>query len=105
MNASPDGSNRNADSAKSRKSAAPSGEVQPAGTVPTPAPPTPDYDERGVPSLDYVRDKIEARYTTALGASELAEGTAEARSIEEQQEERAKAAKEKLEEIRRNLGR
>jgi hypothetical protein len=69
-----------------------------------PAPPAPDYDEHGVPSLDYVRDKIEGRYATSLGAAELAEGTAAGRSVEEQEAERAAKAKEKLEELRRSLG-
>ncbi|GAA5140974.1 hypothetical protein [Pseudonocardia adelaidensis] len=69
-----------------------------------PAPPAPDYDERGVPSLEYVRDKIEGRYATSLGATELAEGTAAGRSVEEQEAERAAAAKAKLEELRRSLG-
>jgi phage shock protein A len=69
----------------------------------TPQPPAPDYDERGVPSLDYVRDKIEGRFATALGGTELAEGTPEARSIEEQQAQREAAAKAKLDEIRRTL--
>lgn len=68
-----------------------------------PEPPAPDYDERGIPSLDYVRDKIEGRFATSLGGTELAEGTPEARSLEEQQAEREKAAKAKLDEIRRNL--
>jgi hypothetical protein len=78
-----------------------------AEIVPDPAPPTPpapDYDEHGVPSLDYVRDKIESRYATSLGAAELAESTAAARSVEEQEAERAAAAKAKLEELRRSLG-
>jgi hypothetical protein len=69
-----------------------------------PAPPAPDYDEHGVPSLDYLRDKIESRYATSLGATELAEGTAAGRSVEEQEAERAAAAKAKLEELRRSLG-
>lgn len=69
-----------------------------------PAPPAPDYDEHGVPSLDYVRDKIEGRYATALGGTELAESTAAGRSVEEQEAERAAAAKAKLEELRRSLG-
>ena len=69
-----------------------------------PAPPAPDYDEHGVPSLDHVRDKIESRYATALGVTELAEGTAAGRSVEEQEAARAAAAKTKLEELRRSLG-
>ncbi len=72
--------------------------------TPAPAPPATGYDERGVPSLDYVRDKIEGRYATSLGAAELAEGTAAARSVEEQEAEREAKAKAKLDEIRRSLG-
>jgi phage shock protein A len=51
-----------------------------------------------------VRDKIESRYATSLGATELAESTAAGRSVEEQEAERAAAAKAKLEELRRSLG-
>lgn len=79
-----------------------------AEIVPDPAPVSaraPDYDERGVPSLDYVRDKIEGRHATSLGATELAEGTPEARSLEEREADREQAAKAKLDEIRRSLGR
>jgi hypothetical protein len=80
-------------------------EIVPDPAPPTmPQPPAPDYDEHGVPSLDYVRDKIEGRYATSLGVTELAEGTAAARGVEEQEAERAAAAKAKLEEIRRSLG-
>jgi hypothetical protein len=78
-----------------------------AEIVPDPAPPVPpapDYDEHGVPSLDHVRDKIESRYATSLGATELAESTAAGRNVEEQEAERAVAAKAKLEELRRSLG-
>lgn len=71
---------------------------------PPPAPPAPDYDEHGVPSFDHVRDKIESRYATSLGATELAESTAAGRSVEEQEAERAAAAKAKLEELRRSIG-
>ncbi|HEY3262952.1 MAG TPA: hypothetical protein VGJ95_22230 [Pseudonocardiaceae bacterium] len=69
----------------------------------TPQPPAPDYDERGIPSLDYVRDRIEGRYATALGGTELAEGTPQAHTLEEQQAQREKAAAAKLDEIRRKL--
>ncbi|WP_433279850.1 hypothetical protein ACQPZA_09505 [Pseudonocardia xinjiangensis] len=72
---------------------------------PVAPPPAPDYDDHGVPSLDYVRDKIETRYATSLGAAELAEETAAARSIEEQEAERERAGKAKLDEIRRSMGR
>ncbi len=68
------------------------------------AAPTPDYDEHGVPSLDQVRDKIEGRVATSIGASELAAQSQQGRSIEEQEASREQAAKAKLEEIRRSLG-
>jgi phage shock protein A len=67
------------------------------------ATPRSDYDERGVPSLDYVRDKVAGRYATAMGDTELTEGSPEARSLDEQQAQREKAAKAKLDEIRRTL--
>ena len=71
--------------------------------VPGPAVPGPDYSSAGVPSLDYVRDKIEGRYAHSLGAAELAEGIPEVRSFEEQAAKREEAARDKLEEIRRSL--
>ena len=71
--------------------------------VPGPAVPGPDYGAAGVPSLDYVRDKIEGRYAHSLGATELAQGTPEVTSFEEQAAKREEAARDKLEEIRRSL--
>lgn len=78
--------------------------VEAVDTTPPPSLPPPDYDARGVPSLDYVRDKIEGRYATSLGGTELAEGTAEVRSLEQQEAERARAARARLDEIRRGMG-
>jgi len=77
--------------------------VPPAAASPAPEVPRPDYDERGVPSLDYVRDKIEGRFATSVGGTELAQESAEARSLEQQEAERDRAAKAKLDEIRRTL--
>ncbi|ODU00199.1 MAG: hypothetical protein ABS81_24330 [Pseudonocardia sp. SCN 72-86] len=105
----------------------PTHDEQPADTVDaelveTPAPPAGDaaaitpavpnpgienasgYTDRGVPTLDYVRDKIEGRFATSLGTAELAGETEVGRSIAEQEAEREKKAKEKLDEIRRSLG-
>jgi len=65
--------------------------------------PPPDYSAAGVPSLDFVRDKIEGRFAQSLGSAELAGETPEARSGAEQQAEREKAAKDKLEAIRNSL--
>jgi phage shock protein A len=70
---------------------------------PDPTPPA-DYDERGIPSLEHVRDKIESRYATAAGATELAEESAAGRDAAAQEAERERAAAAKLEEIRRSLG-
>ncbi|WP_420120948.1 hypothetical protein [Nakamurella sp.] len=70
--------------------------------VPSVVAPPPDYSAQGVPSLDFVRDKIEGRYAQSLGSSELAAETPEARSAAEQQQEQA--AKDRLDAIRRSLG-
>lgn len=76
-----------------------------------PAGPTaPSYEEvtgyttAGVPTFDHVREKIERRTTTALGAEELAHDTTAGRDAERAFADREKAAKAKLEEIRRSLG-
>jgi hypothetical protein len=80
----------------------PSAAPEPTATA-TPVPVTPEetgYTPDGVPTFDYAREKIETRYGTAIGASELAAETPEGRSVEEQYEARQRAAAEKLEEIR-----
>src|SRR6185312_6659580 len=78
-----------------------------ATTTPTSAVPAPtfDYTDAGVPTLGYLQDKIERRYGNALGGTELAEATKEAQTAAKAQEEREKAAADKLEEIRRSLHR
>lgn len=76
----------------------------PSGLTPPDATPAPDYDEHGTPSLDYVRDKIEGRYATSLGAGELAEDTDRVRDADKQQAERERKAADRLAEIRRSLG-
>lgn len=65
----------------------------------------PDYTEGGVPTFDYVRDRIEGRFNTAEGATELAGlGTDnDVASWDKKLEERNKAGQDKLEEIRRQL--
>ncbi|MCS3779799.1 hypothetical protein [Tsukamurella ocularis] len=62
------------------------------------------YTTAGVPTFDHVREKIERRTTTALGAEELAHGTSAGQDAVRAFEEREKAAKAKLDEIRRSLG-
>jgi phage shock protein A len=73
--------------------------------MPDQPPPVPDpgYDSSGVPTFDSVREKIESRYGTSLGAEELAAETAEGRSVEEQYEERQRAAAERLAQIRESM--
>lgn len=60
----------------------------------------PGYTQAGVPTFESVREKIETRFGTALGAAELDAETPEGRSVEQQYEERQKAAAQRLEEIR-----
>jgi phage shock protein A len=71
-----------------------------------PAVPEPDYSESGEPSFDFVRDKIEKRYTTSLGETELAgmgtDNTVE--NLDKKIADREQAAKDRLAEIRRSMG-
>jgi hypothetical protein len=82
------------------------------GSTPVPAappapgtPPATGYTDEGVPTLDYVRDKIEGRAATAAGWQELTGDTEAARTADEQFAERERKAKDRLEEIRRSMGR
>lgn len=77
----------------------------PAAPIPDPPSLTPGYNDAGVPSFDYVRDKIEGRFTTSIGGAELAGEDPEGRSIDQQEADRAKLAAERLAEIRRTIGR
>ena len=61
------------------------------------------YTPSGVPTFDSVREKIETRYGTAIGASELAAETPEGRTVEEQYDARPRAAAERLDEIRKSM--
>lgn len=56
------------------------------------------------PTLGQVREKIEGRYATALGRSDLASGSLEAQQIEVEHASIDGAATMKLEEIRASLG-
>ena len=71
---------------------------------PMPVVPPGDYTEAGVPNFDYVRDRIENRVHTGVGAAELADATPEGKAVEDQFEARKKAGLSKLEEIRRSMG-
>jgi phage shock protein A len=79
-------------------------ETETTETEPAPSPPVPEHDERDVPGLAHVRDRIEGRHAAALGESELAQDTAAARTAAEQQAEREAAGRARLAEIRRSIG-
>jgi phage shock protein A len=70
-------------------------------------PETPDadtgYTSSGVPTFDSVRDKIESRYETSVGAAELDSETAEGRAVDEQYEARQRAAADRLAQIRESM--
>ncbi|BBY36745.1 hypothetical protein MMAN_08790 [Mycobacterium mantenii] len=70
---------------------------------PTPTGAGPEYDDDGVPTFESVRDRIEARYATAQGAAELDAESPEGRSVEEQYDERRRAAAERLAQIRESV--
>ncbi len=57
-----------------------------------------------VPTLDEVRDKIEARYAKALGSSELAGQSVEARMLEVEQHQINNEAQARLSQIKSQLG-
>lgn len=69
-----------------------------------PAAPT-GYTDDGVPTFDHVRERIEGRATTAIGAEELAADTPEGRRLTEQEADREQAGRDRLDEIRRSMGR
>lgn len=79
-------------------------EIVASEEVPPVQAPRPDYDEHGVPSFDYVRDRIESRHAVSQEGSGQADATPEGRSVEEQFAERERAAKARLDEIRRSMG-
>jgi hypothetical protein len=74
----------------------------PAGPVPVPTADT-GYTPGGVPTFESVREKIETRYGTAIGAAELDAESTEGRTIAEQYDARQRAAAKRLEEIRESM--
>jgi phage shock protein A len=87
--------------------AKPTPDPEPAAE-PKPAPPPAEpvdtgYTPSGVPTFESVREKIETRYGTAIGAAELDAETPEGRTIEEQYDARQRAAAERLAEIRKSM--
>ena len=61
------------------------------------------YTADGVPTFDSVREKIETRYTTSIGAGALDAEPVEGRTIEEQYDARQRAAAERLAQIRESM--
>ncbi|HEY2264871.1 MAG TPA: PspA/IM30 family protein, partial [Streptosporangiaceae bacterium] len=55
------------------------------------------------PSLDEVRDKIEKRYTNALGSAELAQNSVQGRMLEVQQASTDYAGQSRLDQIRASM--
>jgi phage shock protein A len=71
--------------------------------TPAPEPQETGYTNSGVPTFDSVREKIETRLGTAIGASELDAESPEGRTIEQQYDARQRAAAERLAEIRESM--
>lgn len=63
-----------------------------------------DFTDSGVPTWDSVRDKVEHRSGTAIGAQELDQDTRAGRDLDEQWTERQEAGRRKLDEIRKSMG-
>jgi phage shock protein A len=67
------------------------------------AAPDPGFDSAGIPTFESVREKIETRYATSVGAAELDADSPEVRSVDEQYDERQRAAAERLAQIRESM--
>jgi len=65
----------------------------------------PGFSESGVPTFESVREKIESRYATSLGAAELDAQTPQGRTVDEQYEARQRAAAQRLAQIRESMNR
>lgn len=81
-------------------------------TTNPPAVPDPDapesatgYTDDGVPTFEFVRDRIEGRAATAAAAEELAGGDTRAREAQDAVADRERRAADRLAEIRRSMGR
>jgi phage shock protein A len=61
------------------------------------------YTGSGLPTFESVREKIETRYATSIGAAELDAESPKGRDIEEQYQAREQAAAERLAQIRESM--
>jgi phage shock protein A len=73
---------------------------QPEGAVPDA---DTGYTSSGIPTFDSVREKIESRYETSIGATELDAETPEGRDVDEQFEAMQRAAADRLAQIRESM--
>ncbi|MBD8506359.1 hypothetical protein HT102_07680 [Hoyosella sp. G463] len=60
----------------------------------------PGWTTDGIPTFSKVRDRIAAKFAVAIGAPETDVERAESLSLEQQWENRARAARERLEQIK-----
>jgi len=77
--------------------------VLPVEPIEPVAPVDTGYTSSGVPTFESVREKIETRYGTAIGAAELDAETPEGRTVEEQYDARQRAAADRLAQIRESM--
>ena len=63
----------------------------------------PGYTDSGIPAFESVRDKIETRYESSIGAAELDTESPEGQDVEEQYEKRQQAAADRLAQIRKSM--
>ena len=68
-----------------------------------PTEPDTGYTSSGVPTFESVREKIESRYETSIGSAELDAESPEGRDVEDQFEERKRAAADRLAQIRESM--
>lgn len=76
---------------------------EPGSSGPIITSPDTGYTDRGIPTFDAVREKIETRYGASLGSAELDAETPEGRSVADQYEARHQAAAERLAQIRAEM--
>jgi phage shock protein A len=81
----------------------PTPESDPAAEAAPEQPLDTGYSPGGVPTFESVREKIENRYGTAIGAAELDAESPEGRTVEEQYDARQRAAAERLAQIRKSM--
>ena len=73
-------------------------------TSPAPEPDVdPGYTSSGIPTFESVREKVETRCETSIGAAELDVESPEGRDVEEQYQQRQRAAAERLAQIRKSM--